>query len=143
DEEICPDRADMAPGEAIDDIAGKDVLPGREDRPVAELAIRKSRGADRDGAGPAQRELRDAGGFEVPRPRDVAIRVSEEPSAAVSQEAQQHGALAPGVPARDPQLDDIAEAVAAPPRSDERIEQADQPVLQAQVHRPRTRGTRR
>src|SRR5207249_10061749 len=120
--EVRPDGEDVAPSQAIDNVPRERVLPGRQDRPVAIGPGIEASGPDRDGRRPGEDERPAARGGEVARPGRVTVRVPEEPVPLVLEKADEHPPLGAAVTARDPQLDDVAEAMAPPPRPDERIQ---------------------
>ena len=89
---------------------------------------RRSAGADRDRAGPRTR-ARHHGRLEVARPRDVAVRVAQEPAVAVPE--QRRGGPRRGRPVRRPATCSSTMLPSPIPArhctTDERVQEADEP----------------
>ena len=76
-----------------------------------------------------------AGGLEVARPADVAVRMAQVRPAAGPQQADQSAAHAALAVCARPKLDDVADPDARQTRANQRIEQGQDPVLHANAER--------
>ena len=129
DQEVRAGCTNVAPREPVDQVAREDVLTRGRDRAVAELAVGQPGGTHRNGRGRTEDERRFARGLEVVGPGHIAVRVAEEPVLAVLQQPEEHVSRLAAPSSSNLQLHHVAEPELAPPRPGERVEQADEGVL--------------
>ncbi len=87
----------------------------------------------------AVRPAQDAvtGGIEVPRPANVSVRMAQVALASGVEQANQSRSDAGAVAATDPQLEDVAHAVAAPYGPDQRVDHSQDAILQPKRGAPK------
>jgi len=78
-----------------------------------------------------------AGGIEVARPANVSVRMAEVALASRVEQANQSRSDAGAIAATDPQLEDVAHAVAAPYGPDQRVDHSQDAILQPKRGAPK------
>lgn len=128
----------VAPAKAVDQVARERVLAGRADGLLTFRAVGQPDGVERLRAAFWPAVDSRAGGLEVARPTDMAIRMAEITLPADTQQSDHPIAFAAAVAPLDGQLDDVADAEAAPHRTDDWVAEGQNPVLKAEGAVPET-----